>query len=569
MAAIFDAHLTRGYEPEIGLRRIDVLIDVGDHAAAQEEILRFKQNVSYEAYLPSIEYFEGVTLAALGEDEEGWKQYREGLRAARDAANLVPYYDDIEPLLPASDQEAWPGWPVERQREFIEGWWNARDPLPLSPVNERWIEQQRRIRFVRQTFQFKKAWGLERLVALEGSDVGLPTLGIRLDGRPMDDRAKLYLRHGEPDARGGVGRDECGFWYYNRPGLPGESFGVNFRQPGGTGEQAVFAGNDCVYSRLPTTPAGMAYFAPGGIEPWDRIRVEQETQTELGVALSSDSHPFPLEAPIEIDADPASFAFFRNATDLVVYFAVPLSEIAGEDGRARYRKGLVVYDARWREVARHTEEMEVVLRREPTAGRGEPFLVDLFRVRIRPGTYHVAVQVDDRRRAGIGVWKGELEARAFGPGLGLSDVVLAATVEFGRHNPRFERYGHIVMPLPSRAFVRGQPAFLYYEVYNLQPDATGRAAFRVDYTVHSERSDEGAVRRLFGALEGLLGVRGETDAVTVSFERVAEAGESAVSPEYVSLDTAALAPGAYVLDVTVTDGAGRQASRQEHFTIVD
>src|SRR5687767_1993932 len=50
VAAILEGHLQEAYEPRLALRRIDVLYDAGEHAAAWEAIQEFRRRVKEEAY---------------------------------------------------------------------------------------------------------------------------------------------------------------------------------------------------------------------------------------------------------------------------------------------------------------------------------------------------------------------------------------------------------------------------------------------------------------------------------------------------------------------------------------
>jgi tetratricopeptide (TPR) repeat protein len=569
VAQIFDQHLGRSYDPELALRRIDVLYEAGEYEAALAEVNRLTQHINAPAYVSRSQYYEGVIEEALGNPEHGWQAYRRGLAEARRDDDIEPFYRDLEPLLSEADRSSWNGWSVQQKRDVLAGWWNERDPLPFSPVNERWVEQQERARFARFSLRLKKAWGLEKLLAINATGFGRPTLAIRFQDRPMDDRAELYLRHGKPDMQGGVGRDECGFWYYRRlEAGEQKSFAVNFRRPRSFGERAEFLGNDCIYSDLPTTPMGRGHFAPGGLRAWDVDRVIDRIDRDRALALSSDSYAFEPAVRLPVDHEPANFALAGAETELVVYFATPMTVSGG----VRYRKGLAIYDEGWREITRRVEEMEYVTGVRPAAASGsaESFILDLFRVRMMPGRYHFALQIDDRDSGAVGIWKGQVEVREFVDGaLGLSDVVLAAQVTTDGDSPRFDRNGHTVLPLPSRIVLRGQPLFLYYEVYNLRADDAGGSEFRVDYTVRSTALDRGAVRRLFGAVKGLVGVSEEPDAITLSFER--RGSVSHVAAEYLSFDTHELAPGTYTLDVTLTDrqASDRSVHQSRAFTIVD
>jgi hypothetical protein len=398
----------------------------------------------------------------------------------------------------------------------------------------------------------------------------LPSIAIRLDGRPLDDRGAFYLRHGDPEGRADPGSDECGFWHYDRDELPGGGFAVNFQDGGG-----VFYGNDCTFSTVPTTPMGLQHFAPGagGLAPWDRPRVQNETREQAALGLSTDSYAYPLEHRIPLADDPATFSYFRNQTDLTLYFSIPLPDIEVRDARSRYRKGLVLYDAGWNEITRWSEEMDAMLTRVPDdEGEAAWYLVDLFRVRILPGTYRYALQVEDLQGEGVGVRKGTLRIPRYAPtGLELSDLVLSAEIAESGRRSRFQRYGHTILPLPTGHFLRGQPLYMYFEAYNLQRDDSGQMSFRADYTIRSDRLERSAVERFFGSLSGLVGIREEPQAVTLSFERSMPHGGRPVRPEYLSFDTSELPPGSYTLEVEITDHAfyDRRARRSATFSIVD
>jgi len=567
---ILEEWLDRSYDPELALRRIDVLYDVGEEEAAWEEIERFRRRVKRERYLPRLSYFAGVVSAARGDPLGGASYYFNGLAFVREPEDLEPYYRDVEPLLSDDERAKWGEMDLDERRDFLEAWWNARDPLPLSPGNERWVEQQRRIRVARSTFKWKKPIEKEKLVQEGGGDLGRPALAVRLDGRPLDDRGVLYLRHGEPDDQADPGLDECGFWHYERQGLPEDgSIAFNF------GRGGLFRGNDCNFSTVPTTGKGLQYFSPGSgrLDPSDRARVVQAARRDLSVGLSTDSYPFALEDPISLDLDPVNFSLPRRGTEVALYFAVPIPQIEIEEERSRYRKGLVLYDEDWNEITRRTERMDAVMTRVPMGdGPGEWYLVDLFRLQLDPGLYRIALQLEDLNGDGIGVWRGELRVRRFTPtGLALSDPVLSAGVFDGGPVPRFVRYGHTVVPMPGRRFLPSKGPWLYFEVYNLLPDDDGFVRYRVDYTIRAEDLDRSAVERLFSGLRGLVGIEEQPEAITLSFERMAPHPGRAVWSEYVSLDTEALLPGEYTLEMTVTDHEfhDRQASRSRTFTIVD
>ncbi|MGH7549772.1 MAG: tetratricopeptide repeat protein [Gemmatimonadota bacterium] len=577
VAAILAGHLGKEYDPEIALRRIDVLADAGEFEAAREAIDGFRRRVREERYLSRLSHLAGVVLAALEETEAGAGFYFNGLRFARSTADLDPYFGDVEPLLTEEERTAWKTWSLERRRDFLMGWWNERNPLPFDDVNARWAAQLERNRIARAAYQWKKPVDKSKLVALGGRDMGLPVVDIRLDGRSLDDRAAFFLRHGAPDETAGVGVQECGFWLYEHEGLGEDGeVAVNFDPNDGSiigSRGGQFFGNDCSFTTIPHTDRGLEYFAPFGLEGTDKARAQQMALDDFEQGLSTDTYEHHVEDVLPLDELPASFSYFQNATDFILYFSIPLSEVELEDDEYRYRKGIVLYDPMWNELVRVSEEAEAVVTRVPESdSRSEYYLIDMFRLPVRPGSYRFALQVDDLNGEGVGVVKGPLRVRHFSAtGLELSDLVLSTGDVRGDVPARFERHGFPVIPLPNGRFLPEEPIYLYFEAYHLSPGSDRELRFRIDYTVRARELDRNAIERFFAGLRGLVGVREEEGAITLSFERAIPWSGGSVWPEHLSFDPGALEPGTYTLEVAVTDHNlyDRRVVTSRSFQIID
>ncbi len=576
LAAEFARSLETAYDPKLALRRIDVLADAGQLEEARQAIEEFRRRVRQERYLARLSYHAGVVLAALGETRSGAAYYFNGLGFARTVEDLDPYYRDVEPLLAEAERQAFERAPFARRRAFLTGWWNARDPLPFSEVNERWVAQLERNRLARAAYQWKKPVSKSKLVALGGRDSGLPAVDVELDGRALDDRGAFFLRHGRPEETDGVGAQECGFWLYRNEafGADGE-VAVNFTSGPGSimGTRGQFFGNDCNFTTIPRTARALEYFAPWGLAGTDLLRAQEKALDDFEQGLSTDTYEHRVEDVIPLEDLPAGFSAFRRGTDLLLFFSIPLSSVEIEKDQYRYRKGLVLYDDQWNELLRRVEEADAVVARVPEAdGRSEYYLVDMFQLRMAPGAYRFALQVDDLQGDGIGVVKGPLRVRRFSAtGLELSDLVLSSEAIRGVPPPRFARHGIPVVALPTRSFLRDQPVGLYFETYHLSPGRGREIRFRVDYTIRAEKLDRSAIERFFGGLRGLVGVHEDLDAITLSFERTIPWSAGAVWPERLSLDASALEPGTYSLEVAVTDHNlyDRQVQAETSFRIVD
>lgn len=574
-AGILDGHLAEAYDPRIALRRIRILYDVGAHEEAAREIDRLRETVEDRArWRARLGYLEGVVLAALEQPAEGHERYFEGLAAARTEDDLAPFYEDVEPLLSKEEISTWEERDVEARRAFLHGWWNRRDPLPLSDVNDRWIEQQNRIRVARESYRWRKPIRKERLVELGGRDSGLPAIAIRLHGRPLGDRGAIYLRHGEPDQWDRARVDPCGFWLYARDDLPDGEIGISFTDGRQTmvGSRGQFFGNDCNFTTIPRTSLGLEVHGRGPVtQRSDLPGIQSAALEDFEIGISTDTYDHEIEREIEVIGDAVTFARAGGGTDVAVYFAVPVEDVEAAEERTRVRKGLVLYDRQWNEIERRTERMEAVVLPDPGEDGERRVLLDLFDLGLEPGTVRLALQIDDLQGAGKGVWRDTVEVSVYPPGeLGLSDIVFASRVTQDDSIPRFRRHGHTVLPVPSRTFRRGDTMMLYYETYDLAGGEGDRARFRVEYSVRADRLDRSALERLFGGLGELVGVRESEESITFSFEReVAE--PDAVVPEFLGLDTSRLEAGEYSLTLRIIDHEreDREVTKERTFRIVE
>ncbi len=93
----------------------------------------------------------------------------------------------------------------------------------------------------------------------------------------------------------------------------------------------------------------------------------------------------------------------------------------------------------------------------------------------------------------------------------------------------------MVMPLPSRVYLPGQPLAFYFEVYHLLLNESGQTQFKIDYRIASMDGQQKQEQ-------------GEAGTLSTSTRETQHAA---------SLDLDGLPSGDYVLTVTVTDLVGK------------
>ena len=181
------------------------------------------------------------------------------------------------------------------------------------------------------------------------------------------------------------------------------------------------------------------------------------------------------------------------------------------------------------------------------------FIPDVARLEVPPGRYRMEVSARDRLTGRMGVYRQDVEVGNYEKGrLRLSSLELAWQVSEGQEGDRFTKRGMRVIPLPTRAFRKGQGIFVYYEVYNLRRDASGQTNHTVEYTVRGEAGG------IFSKLARTFA--GKRPEVAVS---QGQAGTEEAEYRYLELDLRGLPPGKGILTVTVKDMNGGEAVRRE------
>jgi len=149
--------------------------------------------------------------------------------------------------------------------------------------------------------------------------------------------------------------------------------------------------------------------------------------------------------------------------------------------------------------------------------------------------------------------------------LRISDIELASEIRPARLGDRergFLKHGLYVKPYPYRTLRRGQPIFLYYEIYGLRPDEAGQVRCRVEYEVEAARKGG-----LLAFLSALNPFRGKGVRLTSSYDYAAEEPQR---HEHLLLELGSLRPGAYRLRLKVLDQvAGSETSSEVRFQVVE
>ena len=175
------------------------------------------------------------------------------------------------------------------------------------------------------------------------------------------------------------------------------------------------------------------------------------------------------------------------------------------------------------------------------------------------GQFTLAVQVRAESTRRTGVYSKPVTLSDYsGEELLISDLKLATLIAPSGVQGPFVRNGLNITPNPGRLYIRGNPVYVYCELYNLSLDREKRTAYEIHYEVSPL---EGTERRGWSA-------RRQRDMQTVMMAFAGE-GSSAEDREYTSLDTSGLPAGEYILTVRLTDlHGGSTVSKSTNFLVM-
>lgn len=441
---------------------------------------------------------------------------------------------------------------IPDKQHFFVVLWTRRDPTPAAEVNVRLAEHYRRLCYAEKNFEYDgfRTWfnNPDTMGYLE------LTSAYRLN-EEYNDKGLIYIRHGQHNDWAVTLNENSPAnetWvYYRTPTTPAMTFHFALE-------------NTTQYWRFTpfiTDPAmledrlhlGSIYYRMQRANPLEfRMYLEemaQQSRRSVQAGLSTDRHTWdqPLK-PLELPSSITTFRGSEGRTVIEIHYGFGLSSIMaesrGSDNPIVIERGVKIHNLNWNPVAHHQDQMQ--LPQQPTDS-----YLDLYRFEIPPDSYHVALHVRPLGTNLLGGWKLDCRIPNYHqPGLALSEVELATRIEPTSAKSKFAKNGLLVLPNPTHSFSLDKPVYIYFEIYQLRPDAAGKTSFLIDYSLTLRKASDGGLLRLFRGGKSTIGTRIERE------------GNSERSVEYLALDVSKLKRGEYELTIQVTDRHSGQSARQ-------
>jgi GWxTD domain-containing protein len=518
---------------------------------------------SFEGYLATgddrpLALLELGRTELLAGDLRGMTAYLAGA-AEEDPLAVAEYRAD---LLPIANQAELADFELRRgsaRAETLRHFWQVRDRLELRQEGERLAEQLRRMQVARREFTVVGEDGSERL----------------------DDRGRIYVRHGEPDDRAsftipGVQPNES--WRYHRGGtdvvlhfvarqspndfrmvesvLDVADLPIELSAPDAAGSSTRITGNteqQLLRSRSALAPV----YGQVGSVPRGQVAAYLDQERALGrrgiqVETSSDSDPLRFERDLDAWGSLLVAGGSGAQPAIQVVFAIPGYAVEPASGAAGIvypvRLRFIALDAEGNVVAAVDSTTRIELNAPVAPNRS---LLGRVSIPVRPGRLVARAAVQYGDHAGTTFEVDTLTVPASGGGeLALGDLVVGAPG--GRFSVPLGERGAVPLS-PGGAVHRSDGAVVGVEVFGLQP------------------GDRASIRLLAAPLDSLhsgapLRWRAFPDGAAVA-TLTRSPGAGPIVAWHAVLPLKKLKPGSWLLAVEVSDPAGRTARREGRLLI--
>ncbi|MCY3772520.1 MAG: GWxTD domain-containing protein [Gemmatimonadetes bacterium] len=298
-------------------------------------------------------------------------------------------------------------------------------------------------------------------------------------------------------------------------------------------------------------------------------QVQETTSADVDSTAAGDPFLLPANSTGEIDfaVDVSGFRGAEEQTYLEFYFLCRPSEFTLEEKEDRlyvatFSIDLSIIDDQENIVFQTVQKREYQTDRPVVVTRRgeERVVLEQIAAGVNPGSYRAKVLVTDLNSNRQGEAIKPFIARPLdSPELSVSNLQLSTLIQRAEEDNRFTKNGLLVLPNPLRIFekwaempedgsYKPRNMFLYFEIYNLAPDSTGKEAGYDIYPAVTSHANEMSFplppktnRRITG-----------TDGLDV-----------------IALDYMTFPEGVYTLEVTVEDAqTGTEASSSAVFEIV-
>ncbi|MDA0745833.1 MAG: GWxTD domain-containing protein, partial [bacterium] len=352
--------------------------------------------------------------------------------------------------------------------DALRAFWTGRDPLFLTPINERLMEHCGRVAYANLRFG-----DMERNVSGWATDKG-----------------QAYIRYGKPLARSvqpaeiDTGIDQP-MWYQDHLAWLSKQGTLPYNYHART-EFWDYGGFRLTFTNTDKRDTWRFRVGWMGRQPVDYIGLVKRIPEFYQDPYKWERY----DAPFQI----AQFRGTDEKARVEVYYALPGEEVKHKEKQAGVqqvdvRQGLFLFDARWDTVQKVVGKVELMpwVNYESTR---EGYLFASENLHLNPGQYFLAAEVEDQNTKSVGTFRKRIQVQRFGyDSLQVSDLLLARKV-VERDNVPMGRERFLILPNPLKQCNRLGQAYFYFEIYNMKKDDFGATNYEVTYQVRTRPEGE-------------------------------------------------------------------------------
>ncbi len=498
----------------------DALTINADRPAGPEE-----NNFLPQPSLVDLLLLQGLAYTRLSQMEQAQQAY-DGAFAQMSLVERELFYSLATVLAPDS-LRVYMKQKTEGRAQMAARFWQARDPLFLTTVNERLMEHFSRIAYANLRFS-------------------QPLKGV---AGWKSDRGQTLIRFGFPRSRtrtpADLGTSPSGhvtflaskeMWDYGDFYMLYEDRAMSQNYVFAWSFDPNLDGKNLFETKIEKEPERF-YFPHGGGRPLELPHVIAQFRAPAASGGAADSTLLEIYYGLH-----ASDLETRFLPDTVSAFAL--------------QRGLFLCDANWKPIVQRREQRRL---RFKNTGEDEALLIERWTMRAPPGEFNLVLEAKEPGSGRSGSERQAITVERFSAGaLQMSSVLLARQVTEAQPGLVLYQKGEVsVIPSLSRAFEVGAPIYVYYEVYNLATAEAGGTYFRVENKVAPVVEQRDLFAGAFKTLGRWFGAGAKPAVIASSFETRGTAPEEKL---YHALELTGAEPGEYRLTITITDLSTHQSA---------
>lgn len=482
--------------------------------------------------------------------------YFSGMKNLTDEEILDYLFEEQKMLLTKDETREMETTEYPQKGKLFVRFWKSRDPDPSIAENERLMEHFRRLKFAREHYHFTA-----------------PPY--------YDDRGKIYIKYGEPDARyhssiENIPAKDNESWSYEsiEEGLVFDfvADGTYYRQVQDLTEAAM---SGYSYDQK-VMLAGSLYFERSHLSrTYSRLATgfTMDRLHDLHAVRTKALDKYPVEIYTPADAQKMSFPFITkwgqfkadsNKTRVEFYTSFPGMALKLDPDKLGVNRNIDFFveinDSNFMVIYNEQKRMTYQVN-NPQQLRNHQFIFQNS-CQLDAGQYSAAFVINDVESANKGIQRRNLFVQDYtSDELALSSLQLSEKIKPATDNTKdvFVKNGLAVNPYTFTRVLRNQPIYLYFEIYNLSLNMEGNTNYEVAYSLETTEPQRNLWQKIFGGIGRLIS-GGKKNIITTSTNRM---GDSKDAFEYIAFDLKNLDRGKTVLKVEIRDRTSRQVVASE------